>query len=378
MSTVSDRLLAVAAKNLPSKSWYQLGVEMGIPKQELDECESSTDNPPFQWKFILLSKYWERRKQNGEECKVKDLEQLLNTAVNDHVLNSPVVESISSYRPDDDVDEQILAALALAVDPDNMICFAQCSLGFDAAELRNTTWVATVNKYQTKWNMLNKWRNANHGKGNTVEHLIQALGKACGTRQAIDKLNEKLTGALPSQADHHHEDNQLLGANANVDEDNRESIMETEATDMSKTSTASHRVFISYNWGIQEDVKQLKRMLNNRGINTWMDIDNISGGDLLYNKLAEGLEKSKVLISCVTKKYLESKNCRKEVARADSLKIKIIPLLFEKMDWPPGGDWGFLFSADVIYIKIGTPSEAISKDKFDELLGSLKKEFPDF
>ncbi|XP_030851496.1 uncharacterized protein LOC755988 isoform X2 [Strongylocentrotus purpuratus] len=53
-------------------------------------------------------------------------------------------------------------------------------------------------------------------------------------------------------------------------------------------------VFISYNWGIQEDVTNLRDYLERTGFPCWMDIGQMGGGDQLYNKIYEGIHNAKV------------------------------------------------------------------------------------
>lgn len=73
-------------------------------------------------------------------------------------------------------------------------------------------------------------------------------------------------------------------------------------------------VFISYQWGIQNEVKLLKQHLNMAGYECWMDVGQMGGGDKLFAKIDNGIRGAKVMISCVTEKYAESPNCNREVS----------------------------------------------------------------
>ena len=72
-------------------------------------------------------------------------------------------------------------------------------------------------------------------------------------------------------------------------------------------------VFISYQWGFQNEVKLLKQHLNMAGYECWLDVGQMGGGDKLFAKIDNGIRGAKVVISCVTEKYAKSPNCNREV-----------------------------------------------------------------
>ncbi len=100
--------------------------------------------------------------------------------------------------------------------------------------------------------------------------------------------------------------------------------------------------FISYSHS--DDVFALKFAadLKNIGINIWMD--RFDGVDILPNddwrKMIElniTDDKANALISIISPNYINSKYCMKEIARADRLKIPIIPILLDPISddrWP--------------------------------------------
>jgi hypothetical protein len=103
-------------------------------------------------------------------------------------------------------------------------------------------------------------------------------------------------------------------------------------------SKTKSEIFISYQWEKQKDIINLYNILTNMGLNVWLDINQMGGGDSLYEKIDNGLRNCDLVISCVTTKYGLSANCRKEIALADSLSKPIIPILLEKdMKYPPAG-----------------------------------------
>ena len=53
-------------------------------------------------------------------------------------------------------------------------------------------------------------------------------------------------------------------------------------------------IFISYQWEIQDEVKELRNFLELIGFTCWMDIGQIGGGELLYEKIDRGIRHAKV------------------------------------------------------------------------------------
>ncbi|ESO09751.1 hypothetical protein HELRODRAFT_195024 [Helobdella robusta] len=102
-------------------------------------------------------------------------------------------------------------------------------------------------------------------------------------------------------------------------------------------------VFLSYQWDKQDEVKLLKRHLEMSGYPCWMDVGQMGGGDKLFQKIDQGMRKVKVVVCCITQKYAESPNCNREVNLALNLNKTMIPLLMDKMEWPPRGGMGPIF-----------------------------------
>ena len=137
---------------------------------------------------------------------------------------------------------------------------------------------------------------------------------------------------------------------------------------------ASPDVFISYQWGKQPEVKALYARLSEAGFSCWMDIAQMGGGDSLYEKIDRGVRGCQVVLSCVTRKYALSANCRREVSLADALKKPIVPLLLETSAWPPEGPMSMVFT-QLLYINFCSPDESVQRHwkgaQFEELLSKI-------
>ncbi|XP_019640924.1 PREDICTED: uncharacterized protein LOC109482588 [Branchiostoma belcheri] len=117
---------------------------------------------------------------------------------------------------------------------------------------------------------------------------------------------------------------------------------------------AQPAIFISYQWDIQDRVRDLRDRLETAGYPCWMDIGQMGGGDALYEKIDQGMRASKVVIACLTTKYSVSQNCSKEINLANLLGKTIIPIMFQKIDWPPPGGMSLIFSP-LLYIDMTSP-----------------------
>ncbi|XP_071110008.1 uncharacterized protein [Haliotis cracherodii] len=145
-----------------------------------------------------------------------------------------------------------------------------------------------------------------------------------------------------------------------------------------EAGAASPDVFISYQWGKQKQIQLMYKRLTEMGFTVWMDIYQMGGGDSLYDKIDKGVRGAKIVLTCVTSKYSLSANCRREVSLADALKKPIVPLLLEKMTWPPSGPMSMVFT-QLLYINFAkdeSVQERWDGEKFDELLTKLDQYVP--
>ncbi|CAF0706556.1 unnamed protein product [Brachionus calyciflorus] len=102
-------------------------------------------------------------------------------------------------------------------------------------------------------------------------------------------------------------------------------------------------IFISYQWKSQSNVKKIYAELEAlEGLNVFMDIYKIKAGNNLYASLASNIQQADVILACVSRDYVKSKNCEREIIYADAFNKPIIPLYIEKIPIPELGSIGFV------------------------------------
>lgn len=100
----------------------------------------------------------------------------------------------------------------------------------------------------------------------------------------------------------------------------------------------SQTLFISYR-SVEKDLPlQLAADLMKHGYPVWMDrLQGILPGDPWRKSLEQGVNNATGVVACLSRNYVESTWCRRELQRADSLRIPIFPILLGPMPddlWP--------------------------------------------
>ncbi|XP_076083083.1 uncharacterized protein LOC143054087 isoform X1 [Mytilus galloprovincialis] len=141
--------------------------------------------------------------------------------------------------------------------------------------------------------------------------------------------------------------------------------------DGKSTGSVNRHIMISYNWGHQPMVKQIRDNLRNSGIKVWMDVDDMQGSTL--QAMAKAVEQADIVLVCYSFKYKNSDNCRAEAEYAFQLKKKIIPLKME-MNYKADGWLGFIIGAKLFYDFSGKyPVEKKTNELIREILESLNR-----
>ena len=92
-------------------------------------------------------------------------------------------------------------------------------------------------------------------------------------------------------------------------------------------------VFISYNWDIKTQVRQLCKGLKSLNYKVWMDETDLNAGSSTPTaELATAIQNSKVILSCITTDYCKSFNCNRKIEYASAKKKQMITLMVEGID----------------------------------------------
>ena len=100
-------------------------------------------------------------------------------------------------------------------------------------------------------------------------------------------------------------------------------------------------LFLSY--GREDDtnafVEKLKHDLEENGFSVWQDTESIPSGSTWVGEIAKGGTNCKALLAVITKKYVSSQYCTKELHAAHDNKKAIFPLIRER-DWEAADEDG--------------------------------------
>ncbi|TPX35283.1 hypothetical protein SmJEL517_g02292 [Synchytrium microbalum] len=86
-------------------------------------------------------------------------------------------------------------------------------------------------------------------------------------------------------------------------------------------------VMLSYSWAQQPVVVQLRDALRAAGLKVWVDLEEMRG--ILVQRMDEAVKKSKVIIVCASKAYVESRNCGYEFNQAILCRKPIVVIRME-------------------------------------------------
>ena len=102
-------------------------------------------------------------------------------------------------------------------------------------------------------------------------------------------------------------------------------------------STGDSHVFVSYRSDDAEFALLLAAALRRAGIRVWMDRLNILPGEDWRSELQDALHSAAATIPVITRGYVESRYCQRELSRADRIGCPLIPVLLEHIEetqWP--------------------------------------------
>ncbi|CAF0893365.1 unnamed protein product [Rotaria sp. Silwood1] len=106
---------------------------------------------------------------------------------------------------------------------------------------------------------------------------------------------------------------------------------------------------ISYSWGDKPLVRKIfKYLIEQCHYRVWLDENEMSGS--LCQAMAQAIEKSKIILICMSETYKQSETCRNEAEYARDRKKTIIPLKMREVELD---DWLGFIVAGKLYINFG-------------------------
>lgn len=104
-------------------------------------------------------------------------------------------------------------------------------------------------------------------------------------------------------------------------------------------------VMLSYQWDHQDVVKQMRLLLEQRGIRVWMDLGDMTAD--IYDSMAEGVQGAICVVACMSQAYQVSANCKLELKFAQQSGVLIVPAMMNS-DWKAAG-WLGLVTAGMLW-----------------------------
>lgn len=146
---------------------------------------------------------------------------------------------------------------------------------------------------------------------------MQGLQKLC--RSDNDSLRREAEGALWA-----------------IEGEKKRTMMQSLETSiagsLSVTSKSSEKqvghLMLSYNWGVQTEVVQIKDRLKATGYKVWIDVEQMSGSTL--DAMASAIEEASLVLIFFTEQYKMSPSCRSEAEYCYKMQRPFIPVRMQK------------------------------------------------
>lgn len=87
------------------------------------------------------------------------------------------------------------------------------------------------------------------------------------------------------------------------------------------------RVFVSYSRRNKAFAERIARDLSDAGLDVWVDFRQIQGGELWQNEIYRGIERSEIVVFCMSPDSITSEWCRKEAHAARDQGKYIVPVM---------------------------------------------------
>src|SRR5262245_39550686 len=116
-------------------------------------------------------------------------------------------------------------------------------------------------------------------------------------------------------------------------------MIDNNSTPRSEDKSAKAKIFISYSRTDEPFAMFLRRELEARGIEVLRDLDDTLPGEEWWQRLQSLMGAADAIVFVLSRRSVESKVCREEVAYGEEIKKRIFPAVIEDVDWasvPPG------------------------------------------
>ena len=136
--------------------------------------------------------------------------------------------------------------------------------------------------------------------------------------------------------------------------------------------TEKYDVFISYKWEIKENVEKIQQKLESVNISTWRDKNLQQNNDSLYLQLGKNIRNSQIFLCFLTKAYVKSAICIKEINFAVRIGKTIVYLMIERMTNEELTDEIAIIMGNSVYIQCYTNPKSWWDDNFEEIKSSIQ------
>lgn len=152
-----------------------------------------------------------------------------------------------------------------------------------------------------------------------------------------------------------------------IDPSNEKNLMKPVADDTKSKleQPEKQHIMISYQWGHQKVVLDLRDKLRESNFPVWIDVDFMEGS--ILQMMATAIEKASVVLICYSENYRYSKNCRTEAEYAYQKDKHVIPILLQ-YGYRPDGWLGILIGTKKFY------DFSMYKHSFTKKFSELKNE----
>ena len=129
------------------------------------------------------------------------------------------------------------------------------------------------------------------------------------------------------------------------------------------TDQPTFDIMISYSHKDQPICKQIYEHLVQTGYRVWIDFDQMHGN--VMDAMAQAIDRSQMIIICMSERYRRSDYCRAEAHYAFQRKLKLVPVLLQEHYQPDG--WLLFLIGQLLYVDF-------TKQEFNQAMESLTEE----